>query len=76
MNKRLLNQLAKTGYFKSANGALYAAAKRALRKPPARNYVRVIDEPDYESFTAFDVSSMSPKISLPNARKKEQRQPR
>jgi hypothetical protein len=76
MNKRRLNRLAVTGYFKSANGAFYAAAKRALRKPPFLNYASVIDEPDRESLAAFDFSSKavngSPKISPPKARDKKQ----
>jgi hypothetical protein len=80
MNKRLLNQLAKTGFFKSANDALYAAVKRALRKPPSPNDVRAVDEPAQEPLTTFGVPSnavnISPKISLPNARKKEQKQSR
>lgn len=37
MNKRMLNRLAKAGYFNSANGALYAATKHALRKKPREN---------------------------------------
>lgn len=37
MNKRMLNRLAKAGYFNSANGALYAVTKHALRKKPREN---------------------------------------
>jgi hypothetical protein len=33
----MLNRLAKAGYFNSANGAFYAATKRALRKKPNKN---------------------------------------
>jgi hypothetical protein len=42
MNKRILKTLAKAGYFNSANGAFYAAAKHALRKPLNANHLRVI----------------------------------
>ncbi|MCG3119710.1 MAG: hypothetical protein ALAOOOJD_02221 [bacterium] len=78
MNKRILKKLAQAGHFKKANGALYAAAKRALRKPLYQDYLQMSDEPGQESLTAFGVSSIavstSPKTTLPNARKKQQKQ--
>jgi hypothetical protein len=33
----MLKRLAQAGYFSSANGALYAATKRALRRKPNKN---------------------------------------
>ena len=77
MNKRILNTHAKAGYFKRANGALYAIARRVLRKPPFRNYASAIDEPEHESLTAFDVPSktvsISKKTSSPDVRKKHRK---
>lgn len=78
MNKRILKRLAQAGHFKKANGALYAVAKRALRKPLYQDYLQMSDDPEQESLTAFGVSSkavnMPPKTALPHARKKQQKQ--
>lgn len=54
MNKRLLNTLAKAGYFNSANGALYAAAKHVLRKSLNANHLQVIDA--FERETSDELS--------------------
>jgi hypothetical protein len=48
MSKRILSKLSQAGYFKRANGVLYAAAKRALRKPLSEYHVKGPDELDQE----------------------------
>ncbi|MDZ7344854.1 MAG: hypothetical protein ONA90_10125 [candidate division KSB1 bacterium] len=57
MNKRALNKLAKAGYFNSANGALYAALKRGLRKPLKTNYFQIAAESNKEALTRVSASN-------------------
>ena len=75
MNKRILKKLAKAGYFKKANGALYAAARRALRKPLFQDYLKMIDEPDQELPAKLGIPhkavNTSQKASPPNAKKRD-----
>ncbi len=77
MKKRLLNRLAQAGYFNNANGALYAATRRALRKPLSRNYANLLHEPDHEAPAKFDASNSAvntaPKASPRRAEKRDRK---
>jgi hypothetical protein len=60
----MLNRLAKAGYFNSANGALYAATRRALRKKPNKNDFEVSVAPSRSTLSQLGVSHKAVNTSL------------